>query len=106
MTRRVGALVMAALLALYLVFAGYYASVLFSTGQPVGIAIGVGLLVLALLGAGFIAAEIVFGVRAERIARRLEQEGGLPEEQLPLAAQRVVLEARHAVGDLVELGVL
>lgn len=86
MTRRIGALVMAALLALYLVFAAYYASVLFGTGESVGIAMGAGLLVLALLGGGFIAAEIVFGIRAERIARRLETEGGLPDEQLPVGA--------------------
>lgn len=85
MTNRIGAVVMAALLALYLVFAIYYAAVLFGTGEPVAVAIGVGLIVLALLGAGFIAAEIVFGIRAERLARRLEQDGELPAEQLPHA---------------------
>jgi hypothetical protein len=90
MTSRIGALVMALLLGLYLVFAVYYATVLFGTGSPVAVVIGVALLLLALLGAAFIAAEIVFGVRAERLARRLEKEGGLPEEQLPaLASGRV-----------------
>lgn len=86
MTNRIGAVVMALLLALYLAFAGYYATVLFGTGDPVAIAMGVGLLVLAVIGAAFIAAEIVFGIRAERLARRLEAEGGLPEEQLPVRA--------------------
>ncbi|QNO36616.1 hypothetical protein H4J02_08880 [Protaetiibacter sp. SSC-01] len=86
MTTRIGTVVMAVLLALYLVFAVYYATVLFGTGDGIAITIGVGLLVFALIGGGFIAAEVVFGVRAERLARRLEEEGGLPEEQLPVGA--------------------
>jgi len=86
MGTRVGAVVMAVLLGLYLVFAVYYAFVLFGTGVPVAVAIGVALLVLPLLGAGFIVAEILFGIRAERLARRLESEGGLPSEQVPVTA--------------------
>ena len=86
MSVRVGAVLMAVLLGLYLAFAVYYAFVLFGTGVPVAIAIGVALLVLPLLGAGFIAAEIAFGIRAERLARRLEQEGGLPAEEVPVSA--------------------
>lgn len=84
MTTRIGAAVMALLLALYLVFAVYYATVLFGTGSPAAVAIGVALLVLAVLGGVFIVAEIVFGLRAEALARRLEQEDALPTEQLPL----------------------
>ncbi|MGN6273738.1 MAG: hypothetical protein ACTHMQ_11710 [Protaetiibacter sp.] len=83
MITRIGAVVMTLLLALYLVFSVYYATVLFGTGSPVAIAIGVGLLLLALLGGAFIVAEILFGVRAERLARRLETDGGLPAEELP-----------------------
>ncbi|RQP10158.1 MAG: hypothetical protein EAS51_09535 [Microbacteriaceae bacterium] len=86
MTTRVGTVVMAVLLALYLVFAIYYATVLFGTGDGIAISMGAGLLLLALAGGGFIAAEIVFGIRAETLARRLEEEGGLPEEQLPVGA--------------------
>ena len=84
MTTRIGALAMALLLALYLVFAVYYSAVLFGTGSPAAIAMGVALLVLAALGAAFIGAEILFGVRAEALARRLESEDALPAEQLPL----------------------
>ncbi|AYF96825.1 hypothetical protein [Protaetiibacter intestinalis] len=84
MSMRIGAVVMTVVLGLYLVFAVYYAIVLFGTGDPFAIAIGVALLVLPVLGGGFIAAELVFGIRAERLARRLEAEGALPEEQLPL----------------------
>lgn len=86
MSVRIGAIVMALLLGLYLVFAVYYAFVLFGTGQAVAVGIGVALLVLPVLGAGFIVAEIVFGVRAERLARTLEAEGGLPSETVPVAA--------------------
>lgn len=84
MSVRLGAVVMAVLLAIYLVFAVQYALVLIGVGEPVAIGLGVALLVLPVLGAALIAAEIVFGVRAERLARRLEAEGALPEERLPL----------------------
>jgi len=94
MSVRVGAVVMAALLGLYLVFAIYYAFVLFGTGIPVAIAIGVALLVLPLLGGGFIIAEILFGIRAERLAGRLEEEGGLPDEQVPVSASGRIDRAR------------
>lgn len=98
MTTRIGAVVMAALLALYLVFAVYYASVLFGTGDGIAVAIGVALLVFAVIGAGFIAAEVAFGIRAERLARRLEAERGLPEEELPLAPSgRIERAAADAV---------
>lgn len=83
MTTRIGVVVMAALLGLYLVFAVAYAFVLFGTGVPAAVGIGVALLVLPVIGGAFIVAEVVFGVRAERLARRLEGEGALPEEQLP-----------------------
>ncbi|MCS0499302.1 tetratricopeptide repeat protein [Protaetiibacter mangrovi] len=98
MTTRIGAVVMAVLLGLYLVFAGFYATVLFGTGSAIAIAIGVGLLVLAVIGAAFIALEIVFGIRAERLAARLEREGGLPDEQLAVTASgRVDRSAVDAV---------
>ncbi|QEO10826.1 hypothetical protein FLP23_07420 [Protaetiibacter larvae] len=78
-----GAAVMAVLLVIYLVFAVNYAIQLIGTGVPIAVTMGVALLVLPLIGAGFIAAELVFGIRAERLARRLEAEDALPTEQLP-----------------------
>ncbi len=89
MTTRIGALAMALLLALYLVFAVYYSAVLFGTGSPAAIAMGVALLVLAALGAAFIGAEILFGVRAEALARRLESEDALPRGEVVHARERV-----------------
>lgn len=84
MRQRVAVVVMAALLALYLVFAIRYGILLIQTGQAVGIAIGVALLVFPVIAGGALAAELVFTVRADRLGARLDAEGGLPTEELPL----------------------
>lgn len=76
---------MGGLLLLYLLFSGYYASILFSVGEPVAIAMGAALLLLAVLGILALVLEIRFGLGAERLGRRLETEGGLPGESLPAA---------------------
>ena len=83
MRTRVAVIVMAALLALYLVFALRYGVVLIGVGTPVAIGLGIGMLVLPLLAFGLMGAEVVFAVRAERLGRLLEKEGALPDEQLP-----------------------
>jgi hypothetical protein len=95
---RIAVAVMAALLLLYLVFALRYGIVLIQVGQPVAIGLGVGMLVLPLLALGLVGAEILFAVRAEGLAKRLEAEGGLPTEQLPLTASgRVERSAADAL---------
>jgi hypothetical protein len=81
---RVAVVVMTALLALYLVFAIRYGLLLIGTGEGVGIAIGVALLVFPVIAGGALLAELVFTVRADRLGQQLEAEGGLPDEQLPL----------------------
>jgi len=83
---RIAVVVVTALLVLYLVFALRYGLVLVGVGTPVAIGLGIGTLVLPLLAIGLTAAEIVFAVRAEALGRRLEREGGLPTEELPLTA--------------------
>lgn len=45
--------------------------------------LGLALLVLPLVGAWTVARELQFGVRTERLAGILEQEGGLPPDTLP-----------------------
>ncbi|MBX3195003.1 MAG: hypothetical protein KF727_07895 [Microbacteriaceae bacterium] len=98
MRTRVAVAVMAALLALYLVFAVRYGVLLISTGSPIAIALGVALLVLPVMAAGALAAELVFTVRAERLARRLEEEGGMPSDELPLLPSgRIDRDAADAV---------
>ncbi|MCU1412378.1 MAG: hypothetical protein JWR04_3085 [Rhodoglobus sp.] len=83
MRARVAALVMAALLVLYLVFVTNYALILINDDQPLAKAIGFALIVLPLLGAGVLAADLVFVVRGERLVRVLGAEGGLPVDDLP-----------------------
>jgi len=80
---RVAALVMAALLVLYLVFVTNYALILINDDQPLAKAIGFALIVLPLLGAGVLVADLVFVVRGERLVRVLGAEGGLPVDDLP-----------------------
>jgi hypothetical protein len=75
---------MAALLALYLVFAVRYGLLLVGVGTPIGIAAGVALLVFPALAGGALVAELVFTVRADALGRELEAEDALPAEELPL----------------------
>lgn len=81
---RVGVVVMTALLVLYLAFTVQYAFILITDGQPATVALGVALLVLPLLGTWGLVVELRFMLRAQRLARRLEAEGGLPAEEIPL----------------------
>jgi hypothetical protein len=81
---RIAVVVMALLLGLYLVFAIRYGVLLIRVGEPVAVGLGVALFVLPVLALGLMIAEIVFAVRAEGLAKRLEAEGGLPSEELPL----------------------
>ena len=81
---RAGVIVMATLLALYLLFALYYGLLLIGTGEPIAVAIGVALLVLPAIALGAMIAEVVFAFRAQRLGQRLEAEHALPDEQLPL----------------------
>ena len=83
MRSRVAALVMAALLVLYLLFVVGYALLLINDDQPLAKAMGVALIVLPFLGAGVLAADLVFVVRGERLVKRLGAEGGLPVDDLP-----------------------
>lgn len=84
MRTRIAVAVMTALLGLYLVFAVRYGLLLIEVGTPVSIAIGVALLVFPLVAGGALVAELVFTIRGDRLGQRLEQEGELPGEELPL----------------------
>jgi cytochrome c-type biogenesis protein CcmH/NrfG len=83
MTTRISVVVMAVLLALYLVLVGQRAVLFLGTGEPVAIVIGVTLLVLPLVGAWALVREVLFGVRAEKLGRLLESTNELPDEELP-----------------------
>jgi hypothetical protein len=77
------AIIMAALLALYLVFVGQYAVLLITSEAPAAKAMGVALAVLPLLGAFTLIAELAFVLRGQRLLKVLGAEGGLPVDNLP-----------------------
>ena len=83
MRARAAALVMAALLVLYLVFVVNYALLLITDDEPLAKGMGVALIVLPFLGAGVLVADLVFVVRGERLVKMLGAEGGLPVDDLP-----------------------
>lgn len=91
MSARIGAVVMAVLLVLYIVLVGQRAFLLLASGDPVGIVMGLALIVLPLVAAWALGRELWFGVRAEALARRLEREGGLPDEQVSVRPSGAVL---------------
>lgn len=86
MSTRVGVAVMGVLLALYLFVSLQYAFVAFAAGTPAGIAMGCGLFVLGALGVWGLWRELLFGLRADRLGRTLEAEGGLPDDHLAARA--------------------
>ena len=83
MTARIGAIVMAALLGLYLVFVFQYALLLIGSQNGVANALGISLLVLPIVRAWALVSQIVFVVRGQRLVRRLGEQGGLPVDDLP-----------------------
>lgn len=82
MSARIGVAVMAVMLGLYIVLVAQRAWLLLVSGEPVGIAMGVALVVLPVIAAWALWREIMFGRGAERLATRLEAEGGLPSEEV------------------------
>jgi len=82
MSARIGVAVMAVLLALYIVLVAQRAWLLLVSGQPVGVAMGVALIVLPLIAAWALWRELAFGVGTQRLARRLEAEGALPTDEV------------------------
>lgn len=84
MSARIGVAVMAVLLAVYIVLVGQRAWLLLGSGEPIGIAMGGALVVLPLIAAWALWRELAFGLGTQRLARALEAEDALPDEQLNL----------------------
>ena len=81
---------------------------LLATGDLVQVGVGIGVLLLVVVGCVLVAGEVKLGADSARLARRLEQEGGLPYDppdvtRLPSGrlekadADRVFDERRAAV---------
>ncbi|TFD92662.1 hypothetical protein E3T61_06035 [Cryobacterium lactosi] len=83
MKGRIAVVVMAVLLVFYLVLVGWRAVLFVQSGDPVGILIGIALIVLPFIGAWALVREINFGIRCERLVKQLDAEGALPVNDLP-----------------------
>ncbi|MDQ0645245.1 hypothetical protein [Microbacterium murale] len=81
---RIGVAVIAAALVLYFVLMGQKAILFIGSGDPVGIAMGIALIVLPLIGVWALVREIQFGVHAEKLGTKLDAEGGMPEAETEL----------------------
>ncbi|WP_458110970.1 hypothetical protein M1D88_11220 [Arthrobacter sp. R1-13] len=82
------------LLVFYLVVAFQRSVLLLGDPNLVAKAIGAGYLVLPVIGAWALIRELMFGARTEQMAKVLEAEGGLPEDNLPRTpAGRIIREA-------------
>jgi hypothetical protein len=79
MRTRTVALLLTAVLAVYFVVLGGKGVLLIGTGDPVGIGLGLGVLILPLIGAWIAWTNLRFGLKTERMARQLADEGGLPD---------------------------
>jgi cytochrome c-type biogenesis protein CcmH/NrfG len=81
--RRVVWLLVAAA-AVYLVLIAQRAWLLVVSGRPVAVVMGLSLLVVPVIGGYVVGREVQFGLQAQDLARRLESEGGLPTDTVPL----------------------
>ena len=81
---RIGVVLMGVCLILYFVVAGQQAFLYISTGEPIAIVMGAALIVLPLIGVWALVRELQFGVAADRLGRRLDAEGGMPEAETEL----------------------
>lgn len=84
MMSRIGVALIGVCLVLYLVVAGQQAILFIGTGQPVAVGMGVALLVLPAIGLWALVREMQFGFGADRLGRRLDAEGGMPEVETEL----------------------
>lgn len=80
---KLGVAAITLLLAIYLAFTVRQSWLLVIGGDPVTVAMGIALIVLPILAAVFIARELLFGVQAERLLRRMIDEDALPADDLP-----------------------
>lgn len=78
-----GAIAVTVLLALYTWLIGQAVVRLVRTGEPVGVALGLALVVVPLLGVVYIGREWVFAYRVQKLSDRLHAEGALVVDDLP-----------------------
>lgn len=98
MSTRIGVAVMAALLAVYIVFVGWRAVALIGTGDTVAVTMGIALIVLPLIAIWGVTRELLFGASASRLGKQLDVEGALPQDEVGVRTSgRVIREDADAV---------
>ncbi|WP_298459630.1 hypothetical protein [uncultured Cellulomonas sp.] len=78
-----GALALTALLAIYVVVVALRGIALIASGEPVGIGLGLGVLLLPVLAVALVAREWMLGAAVQRMADELAARGELPVDTLP-----------------------
>ncbi len=86
-----------AALLLYLVLVGVRGVLLVASGDPVGVALGIAVLVLPVVVLWTVVRELMFGRATEVMARELAEAGRLPPDDLPRTPSgRIQREAADA----------
>jgi hypothetical protein len=67
----------------YAVTIGWRGLLLVGDGRPVTVLLGLAVLVLPFVAGWAVWREVSFGLATERLGRRLDDEGGLPPDDLP-----------------------
>ncbi len=80
MSTRITVAVLAAALVAYFWLLGQRGVYLVETGTLVGISLGIGVLILPVIGAVLLVFELRFGAATARLARRLAEDGELPDD--------------------------
>jgi len=93
MMTRIGVILIGAALALYFILMGQKAVLFIASGDPVGIAMGIALLVLPLIGVWALVREVQFGMQAERLGTKLDSEGGMPAAETELTPSGRIAKA-------------
>lgn len=83
MTAKRVAVVLAVVFVAYAALLGWRGVLLVGTGEPVGVVLGLAVLVIPVLGAYLVWREFRFGQATERMAGELAASGGLPVDDLP-----------------------
>ncbi|HET6626116.1 MAG TPA: tetratricopeptide repeat protein [Nocardioidaceae bacterium] len=83
MRTKITVAVLVVVLVFYAVLIGAKGVALLGSGSAVGVVLGAGLLVIPLVGVWLVWREITFGRRSAELAAVLDEEGGLPVDDLP-----------------------
>ena len=84
MTARRVVWVLVAAAVVYLLVIAQRAWLLIASGEPVAVVMGGALLALPAIGGYVVGRELQFGVQAQDLGRRLEAEGAVPADVVPL----------------------